>query len=74
MERVRPVSGQFKGVDVERPTRVRPSIGTKKMIIWVCFWRSGIESTFALSEKEIFTRRLFVEKVLDDFDKKRAET
>jgi hypothetical protein len=43
-------------------------------MIWVYFSRFGIESITALPEKEIFTRMLFVEKVLDDFDKERAET
>jgi hypothetical protein len=46
----------------------------EKLMIWVCFSRSGIGSITALPEKETFTRRLFVEKVLDDFDKERAET
>jgi hypothetical protein len=74
MERVRPVSGQSKGVDVERPTRVQSSIATKKVMIWVHFSRPGIQGIIALSEKEIFMRRLFTEKMLDDFDKGRAET
>jgi hypothetical protein len=42
-------------------------------MIWVCFSRPGIETITAFPEKETFTRRFFVEKVLDDFDKERAE-
>jgi hypothetical protein len=44
-----------------------------KMIIWVDFSRSGAGSVAALPEKETFTRRLFVEKVLNDFGKERVE-
>jgi hypothetical protein len=73
MERVRLVSGQSKGVEVEWPTRVRTSIGTKELMIWVCFSRSGIGSITVLPEKETFTRILFVKKVLDNFDKERVE-
>jgi hypothetical protein len=43
-------------------------------MIWVYFSRSGIGSITPLAEKEIFTRRSFIEKVLDDFDKERVET
>jgi hypothetical protein len=43
-------------------------------MIWVCLSRSGIGNITTLLEKEIFTCRLFVEKVLNDFDKERAET
>jgi hypothetical protein len=41
---------------------------------WICFSRSGIGSITAWPEKEIFTRRFFVEKRLDDFDKEWAQT
>jgi hypothetical protein len=44
------------------------------LMIWVCFSRSGIESIIALPEKETFTCTSFVKKLLDDFDKDRAET
>jgi hypothetical protein len=74
IERMRPVSGQSKGVDVEQPTRVQLLIRTKTLMIWICFSRSGIGSITALPETEIFTRRLFIEKVWDDFDNERAET
>jgi hypothetical protein len=46
----------------------------KKMMISIYISRSGIASIIALPRKESFTRRFFVEKVLDDFDKERAET
>jgi MoaA/NifB/PqqE/SkfB family radical SAM enzyme len=64
----------WMGVDVERPTRVRSSIGTKKLMIWVCFSRCGIGSVVVSPEKEIFTCQFFVDKVLDDFDKELTET
>jgi histone-lysine N-methyltransferase SETMAR len=69
-----PRSAMWIGVDVERPTRIRPSIGAKKLMIWVCFSRCGIGTVTALSEKERFTRQFFVDKVLEDFDKELAET
>jgi hypothetical protein len=43
-------------------------------MIWICFLRLGIGSITALSEKETYKHRSFVEKVLDNFDKERAET
>jgi hypothetical protein len=43
-------------------------------MIWVCFSRTGIGNVTALLEQETFTRVFFIEKVLDDFDKDRAET
>jgi hypothetical protein len=62
-------------VDIARPTRVRQFIGAKEVIIWVCFSRSGIENIILLlpKEKETFDREFFVEQVLSDFDKERAQ-
>jgi hypothetical protein len=69
-----PRSSMSVGVDVERRTRVRRSIGAKTLMIWVCFSRTGIDNVIVLSEKETFTHAFFVEKVLDDFDRKPPET
>jgi hypothetical protein len=69
-----PRSAMWMRVDVEQTTRVRPSIGTKKWMIWVCFSRCGIRSGTTLPEKETFTCQFFVDKVLDHFDKELAET
>jgi histone-lysine N-methyltransferase SETMAR len=69
-----PHSAMWMGMDVERPTRIRRSIGAKKLMIWVCFSRCGIGSVTALPEKESFTRQFFVDKVIEDFDKELADT
>jgi hypothetical protein len=61
----------WTGVDVVRPARVRPFIGAKKVMIWACFSRSGIENIILLLLKEAFDREFFVEKVLANFDKER---
>jgi hypothetical protein len=37
-------------------------------MIWICFFRSRIESLVFLSPRETFNREFFVEKVLADFD------
>jgi hypothetical protein len=47
IESVRPVSGQSKGVDVGQPTRMQRSIEMTKLMIWVYFSRSEIESITA---------------------------
>jgi hypothetical protein len=59
-------------VDTGKPTRVRSFIGTKKVMTWVCFSRSGIGNVLLLPSKETLDREFFVEKVLADFDKERA--
>jgi histone-lysine N-methyltransferase SETMAR len=68
-----PRSAMWMGVDVEWPTRIRPSIGAKKLMIWVCFSRCGIGSVTALTEKTL-TCQFFVYTFLYDFDKALAET
>jgi hypothetical protein len=54
----------WAGVDVAKPTRVRPSIRGEKLMIWVYFSLSGIDSMTALSAKETFARPFFIDKVL----------
>jgi hypothetical protein len=48
-------------------------IGAKKVVIWICFFRSGIESLVFLPPRETFNREFFVEKVLADFDEEVAQ-
>jgi hypothetical protein len=55
-------SAMWMAVDVERPTRIRQSIGAKRLMISVSFSRCGIGSVTALPEKESFTRQFFVDK------------
>jgi hypothetical protein len=62
------------GVDIQRPTRIRPSVGAKKIMIWAYFSRSGIAHVVHPPPQDSFTRGLFVEKTLEDFDEALAHT
>jgi transposase len=59
-----PRSFMWAGVDIAKSTRVRPSIRGKKLMIWVCFSLSGIDSMTALPAKETFACPFFIDKVL----------
>jgi hypothetical protein len=56
-------------VDIVRPTRARPFIGAKKVMIWVSFSPSGIRNVVLLPGKKTVNRVFFIQKVLVDFDK-----
>jgi hypothetical protein len=45
----------------------------EKLMIWICFSRSGIDSMIALEAKETFTCLFFVDKVLGGFNEELAE-
>jgi hypothetical protein len=57
---------------IARLTPIGSFIGQNKVMIGVCFLRSGIRNTVLLRPKETFDREFFVEKVLADFDEERV--
>jgi hypothetical protein len=64
----------WAGVDTQRPTRIRSSIGAKELMIWTCFSHFGIANVVHLPSQDNFTRAFFVEKILDGFDKALAHS
>jgi hypothetical protein len=60
-------------VNIARSIRVRQLIRAKKIIICIYFSHSGIGSLVLLPSRETPNRVFIIEKVLANFDEKRAQ-